>query len=707
MNPSNGYNNISKRVRANNEGPNSLEEKVSIFGKTGYSLDYPNDDGGPKRSINQSMKNTQDKRLQKMDVEHDIQRTHVKRIRSFPPRSLFGDSHGAVTSRNPYKEKKLSGEKVTEPKTKAFETMSHIVCSVSENVSRETCIVSMDASSPVTLSISKQYNGQSYAETIAYLQYLQPNEVLLNEGRKSSQLCQKITTLFHTEYPSFQNRVDVDGLLKNTTKTARRGGQTTIDRRFSRPKTSSALQQYPYSKSNSQNEPDEIQDLMENAVADLTSWTTEVVIKFVPRTFFDQNKGAELLHRVARQGSYDTSILREYIFLSSSYACLQYMQSCLGAHFSTASIELCHHSGQNNRMVIDTSSMIHLELLANARTGKVTHSLIGTIDCTKTSVGSRLLRSSLIAPPTRIATINARLNLVDTFLQDEEFFYEVLAQLDALPDLNKMMAPIALKPEVQKNGSGGKKVITSRMASRGISALVCIKTTLSVIQNLSRVLQIQLRSLKDYVDAKNDDLTNMVDDCSSLSSGTHQMEQDKPESQQKSALKSPFLSRQQSALTMALGGQVTDEVENFPSNHHQLLEAIICVLTNPVLNEILEFVADIFTESTTYCKNTHAMRHQECFALKPNTDGIMDVLRKTYLANVDDIYRFADEYSESFGTTVAVKETSARGYFLAIPIDLAPLPNIFIQPVKSGKYIHCTTEDVSLLSPLSVHAPRN
>ena len=91
------------------------------------------------------------------------------------------------------------------------------------------------------------------------------------------------------------------------------------------------------------------------------------------------------------------------------------------------------------------------------------------------------------------------------------------------------------------------------------------------------------------------------------------------------------------------------------------------------------------------------MKHQECFALKPNTDGMMDVIRKAFLANVDDIYKLADDYSEKFGFTVVVKETTARGYYLSIPITQIgnELPNVFMQPVKSGKFYNCTTEKVS------------
>lgn len=221
----------------------------------------------------------------------------------------------------------------------------------------------------------------------------------------------------------------------------------------------------------------------------------QTIVKFLPRSYFDQTRGAELLQRVAHDSSYDPSIINEYIVLSSSHALASYIQSCLGSNFNRKSLKICMNWGGRYRMAIDRNTISHLELLSNAKTGKNKNSLIGTIDCTKTNIGSRLLRSNLISPPTGIATINARLDLVDDFLDDEEFFYEVLGQLEALPDIDKMMAHISLVPDRQratkrKRTNGKTKQVTARMVSRGISALVCIKSTLSVIPNFARVLEI-------------------------------------------------------------------------------------------------------------------------------------------------------------------------------------------------------------------------
>jgi DNA mismatch repair protein MSH4 len=159
-----------------------------------------------------------------------------------------------------------------------------------------------------------------------------------------------------------------------------------------------------------------------------------VVIKFLSRASFDQTRGAELLRHVVRPDAYDQpTVVEEYTLLSACHAVLSYTQHCLGATFTRGCIQsLTVHAAGLSRMRMDRATACTLELLVNSKTGTTHNSLIGSIDCTKTVVGSRLLRTNLIAPPTRIATIQIRQELVDMFLGHEEFFFQVLDHLYGL-----------------------------------------------------------------------------------------------------------------------------------------------------------------------------------------------------------------------------------------------------------------------------------
>eukprot|EP00804_Cyclotella_cryptica_P011454 CCRYP_016393-RB/>CCRYP_016393-RB protein AED:0.23 eAED:0.23 QI:109/1/1/1/0.6/0.5/6/1021/1134 len=579
---------------------------------------------------------------------------------------------------------------------------THIVCSISENLARETCVATLDASRPTTLNITKQGNGQTYAETLALLRMLSPHEILLNEGRKNSLLASKVGRLFGME---LQDGVVEFGANRNNKRNSRKAKTQHVD------------------------------DLSTSIDPTTAQPHENTIVKFIPRYYFDQTKGADLLRKLSRPETYNATLVEEYILLSSSYAVLQYAQLCLGAGLTRHSLALDVNAGGSHRMNIDRATMTNLELLVNAKTGKTQNSLVGSIDCTKTSVGGKLLRTNLMAPPTRLDTIHARLDLVDAFLEDEEFFYVVMEHLEDLPDVDKMLSCVALVPRGGSStnngalfGNGDGRGVTARVASRGISALVCIKSTLSVIPSFAHVLEVQLkemdaregtaRTTERGGDEEGKRSKNSPPDCQQQpdisghdDESTTVVESERSEAADSLSETDSMTDRNDASMTkgssldIGLGTSTSSTNKQYnrilstSQTRHQLLRAILIAMKQPALSRVLNAVTNIFTESTTYSKNSHAMRHQECFALKPNTDGMMDVLRKAFLANVDDIYRLADEYAETYDITVQVKETTARGYYLSVSADLGlDLPEIFIQPVRNGRFIHCTTEEVYSLN---------
>uniref|UniRef100_A0A7S3L9I9 DNA mismatch repair proteins mutS family domain-containing protein n=1 Tax=Amphora coffeiformis TaxID=265554 RepID=A0A7S3L9I9_9STRA len=490
-------------------------------------------------------------------------------------------------------------------------------------MARETCVASLDAGSPTTMQVTKQGNGQTYAETLAYLEVLQPDEVLLNEGRKSSQLARKIMELYNHPTLAFEHTGEWEEEC---------GEELNHNMQECQPRT---------------------------------------VVKFISRGCFDQTRGSEVLRRVARAETYDASVIEEYILLSSAHAVIVYTQQSLGANFANGSVFLSVSSGGNNRMAIDRSTLLQLELLVNSKSGKTKHSLIGTIDKTKTVVGGRLLRTNLMMPPTQVDTINSRLDLVDLFLSSEDFFYAVLEHLSRLPDVDKMLSNVALIPKAKPQNMEQDESVNVRMAAKGIAALVGIKSALSAMPALASVLEGQ------------------------LASSTPAKEQASPDGgmQEETTVRTD-----RTSLLIGLGGGGQSASSGKLEANH-LLRAIACTLRQPQLNEILQAVSDIFTPSTEFSRNANAMRHQECFALKAGEGGIMELLRRNYLANVDDIYKKADEYAELYGFHVVVKYTTLRGHFLAIPAGASvDLPVVFIQPTKAGRYIHCTTEHITSLN---------
>jgi DNA mismatch repair protein MSH4 len=650
---------ISKKRNENNAG--SLESKVSRS-ERGFALSSTS----------------------KVAADDATSTTRTVRDRRFASSSSVTTSNSrlsvASSSRRVYSNKKSgSSSAAAEPQHKGYlggvadaSTTSHIVCAISENLARETCMAILDASTPVELNVVKQGNGNTYAETLSALEWIKPDEVLLNEGRMNSQLAQKVLTIYRE-------------IAKN------------------------------YDPSNDESEGNN----NSRGKSNFSAPSSLAVVKFVPRNYFDQTRGSELLQRVCRERHHDSTVVNEYILLASCHAVLHYASHCLGAIFAEKTVNLYINAAKNQKsMVIDRNTLLNLELLSNARTGNQNNSLLGSIDSCKTSVGSRLLRRTLMAPPTQVSTINARLDLVDELLSNEEFFYEIFDHLRSLPELDRMLSHMALVPRLSNTPSRGGRasvktsdkdwIVTPGMASRGISALVCIKTALSIIPKFADSIENHLKNMEARENQLPQDSNNSafeeteeIVDESAVNDGAYDFTNDDG-----TALCGHFTYTGEFMVTPS---PKTDskrrKLKRNPAKS-LLLRAILYTMRQPSLKEILDHVCNIFTESTTYSRNPHAMRHQECFAIKPNIDGMMDILRKAFLANVDDIYRLADEYAEKYGLVVSVKETTARGYYLSIPsYAAADLPSTFIQPVKSGRFIHCSTEEVRNLQGLGFSRP--
>ena len=76
-----------------------------------------------------------------------------------------------------------------------------------------------------------------------------------------------------------------------------------------------------------------------------------------------------------------------------------------------------------------------------------------------------------------------------------------------------------------------------------------------------------------------------------------------------------------------------------PPSQHPLVAAVIKNLCDPALQRMDESISGMITESTSFSKSVHEMRHQECFALRTGLQGLLDVARKTFLQTVEDLYR--------------------------------------------------------------------
>ncbi|CAM9603702.1 unnamed protein product [Ectocarpus sp. 4 AP-2014] len=484
------------------------------------------------------------------------------------------------------------------PGSRAPPVASSTICALVENRARETCLAVMNTANSSVIQVSWVQDSQSYAKTLAALQSVDPDEILLHDGTRGRVLASKVVGAFHQ-----------------------------IEKSCCR-------------------------------------------VLFVSRQYFDQDKGAELLKRLA-SGSVDADLMSKYTALAASYCLIRYVENSTGSTFADASLRVRTDSDGDGSMYIDRSTAKELELITDARSGGQKKSLFGVINRTRTAVGARLLRSTILGPCTDIATIEERLDLVTFFLTMEGVFNSTLKVLGEFTDLDRMLSDLVTVP----------KQVTPVTAGRSIATLICLRHTLRLMAPLVQALEEGVRESAQQSAACRD-------------GGGGEGEYDER-----------FHNGDDAAGDTAADGSNSSGDGAGGGASSPLLKALLDNFLDPCLEKTLERLDSVLTDSTSYTRNPAALRHEECFAVRADVDGMLDVARTTFLQSMEDIYQAADAMTEEHGYQVKVSCSVSRGYHLVIPAGV-DLPPGLIQAVQNTKTIACTTEEVSSLSDRANEAVR-
>jgi DNA mismatch repair protein MutS len=146
-------------------------------------------------------------------------------------------------------------------------------------------------------------------------------------------------------------------------------------------------------------------------------------------------------------------------------------------------------------VVLDGATQRNLELVESLADKRKKGSLLGVLDKTLTSMGSRKLRQWILHPLLEPAAIRARLQAVEEFLHDTEIRLELRELLRGIADLERLMGRITAKTG---NGRDLKALGRSLAHAPNLQAL------------LSRAEGPMLQALKDQVD-RLDDVTGWID----------------------------------------------------------------------------------------------------------------------------------------------------------------------------------------------------
>ncbi|MCK5561836.1 MAG: DNA mismatch repair protein MutS, partial [Thermoplasmata archaeon] len=153
--------------------------------------------------------------------------------------------------------------------------------------------------------------------------------------------------------------------------------------------------------------------------------------------------------------------------VSASGAALSYIQETQKAqlsyinHLTTYSIA--------DYMVLDATTLRNLELIRNIRNGTTKGTLLGILDHTVTSMGSRLIRKWVQQPLIKLADITARQDAVEELSQQIFLRRDLAEQLQQIYDLERLISRVVY-------------------GSANARDLIALKQSLSVIPQLKNLL---------------------------------------------------------------------------------------------------------------------------------------------------------------------------------------------------------------------------
>ncbi|KAJ8633736.1 hypothetical protein MRB53_027072 [Persea americana] len=125
------------------------------------------------------------------------------------------------------------------------------------------------------------------------------------------------------------------------------------------------------------------------------------------------------------------------------------------------------------------------------------------------------------------------------------------------------------------------------------------------------------------------------------------------------------------------------------------------ICENKKYTSIKKRIDDVVDEDVLHARVPFVARTIQCFAVKAGIDGLLDVARRSFCDTSEAIHTLATKYREEFKLpNLKMPFNKRQGFYFSIPQrdTNGKLPSKFIQVMKHGKNIHCSTLELASLN---------
>ncbi|KAL5248605.1 hypothetical protein ACHWQZ_G017698 [Mnemiopsis leidyi] len=210
----------------------------------------------------------------------------------------------------------------------------------------------------------------------------------------------------------------------------------------------------------------------------LVTEATSCPITSVQRKYFNESLGVQYIKHFSMDNMDDIQTKDKYYCLSAVGALLKYIEFIQHTVFAAHSIPV-RFTGSDKTTLIDATTAKLLELVSNAQDSRSAHTLFGVLNKTKTSGGAKILRSTILQPPSDVDTITLRQDCVDELLHNEELFNNLESVMARFVDVDTTISLLIQVPKQE----------TLKTAENRIMHIICLKHLLELVKPLSNAIK--------------------------------------------------------------------------------------------------------------------------------------------------------------------------------------------------------------------------
>ncbi|KAK4794789.1 hypothetical protein SAY86_012783 [Trapa natans] len=125
------------------------------------------------------------------------------------------------------------------------------------------------------------------------------------------------------------------------------------------------------------------------------------------------------------------------------------------------------------------------------------------------------------------------------------------------------------------------------------------------------------------------------------------------------------------------------------------------VCENEKYDTIRKRIWEVIDEDVLHARVPFVARTQQCFAVKAGIDGLLDIARRSFCDTSEAIHGLASKYRGEFNIpNLKLPFNNRQGFYFSIPYKdvQGKLPRKFIQVMKHGNNIHCSTLELTSLN---------